>query len=154
MKKINSNLFKKAMSKFATGVTIITLNNKNRLIGKTINSFSSLSLNPPLILFSLDKQSASLNEFITSKYLGINILSKKQKKLSDYFSKKNCEWVDTKFFLSNNNIPLIKDSVLNIDSKKVSIVKKGDHIIVICQILELKIDNQAKPLIYLNSSYQ
>ena len=154
MKKISPILFKLAMSKFATGVTIITINKKNKYIGKTVNSFASLSLNPPLILFSLDKQSSSLNEFITSKYLGINILSKKQKKLSDYFSKKNCEWGDTKFFLSNNNIPLIKDSVLNIDSKKVSIVKKGDHIIVICQILQLKIDNQAKPLIYLNSSYQ
>lgn len=154
MKKINAALFKLAMSKFATGVTIITINKKNKYIGKTVNSFASLSLNPPLILFSLDKKSSSLNQFITSKYVGINILSKKQKKLSNYFSKKSCEWGDIKFFLSNNNIPLIKDSVLNINSKKVSIVQKGDHIIMICQILELKINNKAKPLIYLNSTYQ
>ena len=56
MKKINSALFKKALSKFATGITIITMSQKENFLGKTVNSFASLSLNPPLVLFSLDKK--------------------------------------------------------------------------------------------------
>ena len=55
MKKINSFLFKSVMSKFITGVTIITINKNNNYIGKTVNSFASISLNPPLVLFSLEK---------------------------------------------------------------------------------------------------
>ena len=47
MKKINSNLFKKSISKFSTGVTIITIKKDNKYIGKTVNSFTSLSLDPP-----------------------------------------------------------------------------------------------------------
>ena len=79
MKKINSKLFKLAMSKFATGVTIVTLNNKGLFTGKTVNSFASLSLDPSLVLFSLDKNSSSLNNYKKAKYLGINILSYRQK---------------------------------------------------------------------------
>ena len=59
----NSNLFKLAMSKFATGVTVISMNKRNEYLGKTVNSFASLSLNPPLILFSLDKNSSSIKEY-------------------------------------------------------------------------------------------
>ena len=54
MQKVNNTNFKKAMGKFATGVTVITINYKKTYFGKTVNSFSSLSLNPPLVLFSLD----------------------------------------------------------------------------------------------------
>ena len=63
MKKINSISFKKAMGKFVTGVTVISINSNNIYVGKTVNSFISLSLNPPLVLFSLDKKSFSLTKF-------------------------------------------------------------------------------------------
>ena len=79
MKTINKKLFKKAMSKFTTGITVISVNYNNRFIGKTVNSFSSLSLEPPMILFSLDKKSSSLKEFLKSEYIGINILKHNQK---------------------------------------------------------------------------
>ena len=49
-KQVSNYSFKKALSKFATGITIITINSKNEFIGKTVNSFASLSLNPPLVL--------------------------------------------------------------------------------------------------------
>ena len=82
MKKINSNLYKLAMSKFATGVTVVSINYNNNYIGKTVNSFSALSLDPPLVLFSLDKKSSSIQQYKNSKYFGINILAKNLKKLS------------------------------------------------------------------------
>ena len=87
MKKINSFLFKSVMSKFITGVTIITINKNNKYIGKTVNSFASISLNPPLVLFSLGKKSSFVKNYAKSSFFGINILSKKQKRLSIYFSK-------------------------------------------------------------------
>ena len=153
MKKINSSNFKKAMSNFATGVTIISINYKNTFIGKTVNSFSSLSLNPPLILFSLDKKSTSINKFKISKNIGISFLSNKQKELSIYFSKKNSLWGNTKFFLTKNKIPLIERSVINLNCVSIKKVPSGDHIIFICKVNEIFSSKKLKPLIYVNNKY-
>ena len=108
MKKINSSLFKSVMSKFVTGVTIITIKNNNNYIGKTVNSFASISLNPPLVLFSLGKKSSFVKNYAKSSFFGINILSKKQKRLSIYFSKIKPKWEDIKYFISKNKTPLIE----------------------------------------------
>ena len=81
MKKINSTLFKKSLSKFTTGVTIITINKDGVMLGKTVNSFAALSLKPPLVLFSLDKKSSSIEKYLNAKNIGINLLSNKQMEL-------------------------------------------------------------------------
>ena len=86
MKKINNSNFKKTLSKFTTGVTVVATHNNFNLVGKTINSFSSLSLSPPLILFSLDVKSSKLSIFKRS--FTISILSNKQKEISKNFAKK------------------------------------------------------------------
>ena len=83
MKKINKNNFKKTLSAFATGITVVATKYNSILYGKTINSFSSLSLSPPLILFSLDNQSSKLNIFKKSDTITINILSNKQQLVSN-----------------------------------------------------------------------
>ncbi len=88
MKKLSINNFKKTLSKFTTGVTVICVKKNKSIYGKTVNSFSSLSLKPPLILFSLGNHSSSLNKFLSTNYLSINILSKNQMKISEHFSKK------------------------------------------------------------------
>ena len=153
MKKNNSNLFKLALSKFATGLTIISINTNEEFIGKTVNSFASLSLDPPLVLFSLDKKSASLQLYKKANYIGINILSNKQKDLSEYFANNKPEWNNIKYFLTENNIPMIKNSVANIDCERIKTINQGDHIIFICKVNKIKIDKNKKPLIYLNSKY-
>ena len=153
MKKNNLNLFKLALSKYATGLTIISINVDEEFIGKTVNSFASLSLNPPLVLFSLDKKSTLLQLYKKANYIGINILSNKQKDLCEYFAKNKPEWGNVKHFLTENNIPMIKNSVTNIDCKKIKIINQGDHLIFICKVNKIKIDKNKKPLIYLNSKY-
>ena len=153
IKKFNNIRFKKALSKFATGITIITINYNDKFYGKTVNSFASLSLNPPLVLFSIDKKSSSLKSFLNSNYIGINFLSNKQKKLSQLFSNKKNLWRNTKYFLTKEKIPMINNSVVNFSSKKYKTLPNGDHIIFICKIIDIKINESAKPLIYLNSKY-
>ena len=154
MKKINSTLFKKSLSKFTTGVTIITINKDGVMFGKTVNSFAALSLNPPLVLFSLDKKSSSIEKYLKSKNIGINLLSNKQKNISSYFSLKNSSWNNTKYIVTKkNSIPMIKDCVANFHCKKYKVIKEGDHFLFICKILEIQIDNTKKPLIYFNSKY-
>ena len=153
MEKINSDIFKLAMSNYTTGITIITINKKNLFTGKTVNSFASLSLDPPLVLFSLDKKSSSLKNYQKSNYIGINILSNQQKKISNHFSKKDPNWGNTKYFLSKNKIPMIKDSIVNLNCKNIKTINQGDHVIFICEVSEAIIKKTRKPLIYYNSQY-
>ena len=154
MKKINSYNFKYSMSKFATGVTVVSINDNNTFIGKTVNSFSSLSLKPPLVLFSLDKKSSSLSKFKNKSYIGINILSIKQKKLSEYFANKKSKWGNTEYYLSRNRVPMIKNSVVNLSCQKIKTLVNGDHIIFICKVIETNINEKIKPLIYVNNKYR
>ena len=86
MKKVNTKNFKKTLSKFSTGITVVCVKNNNLIYGKTVNSFNSLSLDPPMVLFSLGNYSSSIKQFSKTEFLSINILSSKQKKLSSNFA--------------------------------------------------------------------
>ena len=153
MKKINKGNFKKTLSTFATGITVVTTNNKSILYGKTINSFSSLSLYPPLVLFSLNKKSSKLNIFKDSKKVSINILSKYQKTISNNFAKTNPDWKGIEYDILKNGNPIIKNCVSNLDCKIENKIKKGDHIIFVCKVTQVLNNNKLKPLIYHNSKY-
>ena len=72
MKKTNIKNFKKTLSKFITGITVVCVKKNNKIYGKTVNSFNSLSLKPPLVLFSLGNYSSSLN--VLKKLMKIYIL--------------------------------------------------------------------------------
>ena len=153
MNKIDTLNFKKALSKFTTGVTIVCVNEKDKIYAKTVNSFNSLSLNPPLVLFSLGNYSSSIKTYLKSDFLTINILSKKQKDISNYYSKKNPVVKKIDFFEGKNNSSLIKGCVANLECKLTDKIKKGDHIIFICKVVNIYINDKIKPLSYYNSKY-
>ena len=153
MKKISKNNYRKTLSTFVTGITVVATKNNSVLYGKTINSFSSLSLSPPLVLFSLDKKSSKLNIFKNSYSVTINILSKNQEFISNNFAKKNPDWKDIEYDILKNGNPIIKNCVSNLDCKIIDKIKRGDHIIFICKIFSVLHNNKLKPLIYYNSNY-
>ena len=153
MKTISKMNFKKTLSKFTTGVTVICVKNNGIIYGKTVNSFNSLSLNPPLVLFSLGNYSSSIKNFLSSKYLTINILSKKQQNISNHFSKKNPETKNIDFFEGKNNTSFLGGCIANLECKLIEKVKKGDHIIFICKVINVSTNDKLKPLTYYNSKY-
>ena len=153
MKKVNKLNFKKTLGKFSTGVTVVCVKHKNVIFGKTVNSFNSLSLSPPMVLFSLGIHSSSINKFIKSKYLTINVLSRNQKNISNNFSEKNPDYKQIDFFDGQYNTSLISGCIANLECKLVNKIKKGDHIIFICEVLNISKNDKLKPLIYFNSQY-
>ncbi len=153
MNKVNIKTFKKTLSKFTTGVTVVCIKDKNLIYGKTVNSFNSLSLSPPLVLFSLGNYSSSIKKFLNSKYLSINILSKKQKNISNHFSSKNPDSKNIDFENVSNNSTFIKGCIANLECKLIDKIKKGDHIIFICKVINVKQNDKLKPLSYYNSKY-
>ena len=153
MKKITKDNFKKTLAKFATGITVVATSKNSDLYGKTINSFSSLSSSPPLVLFSLDIKSSKLNIFKNSKILSINVLSKNQKSISDNFAKKKPSWNNIEYSLIKNGNPIIKNCISNLDCTIVNKIKKGDHLIFVCKVIKVLNNDKLKPLIYYNSKY-
>ena len=153
MKKVNTNNFKKTLSKFSTGITVVCVKNNNSIYGKTVNSFNSLSLNPPMVLFSLGNYSSSIKKFSKTKFLSINILSSKQKELSDNFASTAPKLENIKFLKGKNKTAIISNCIANLECKVIDKIKKGDHIIFICKILEVQSNDKLKPLVYFNSKY-
>ncbi|MGI9082639.1 MAG: flavin reductase family protein, partial [Candidatus Fonsibacter lacus] len=112
---MNISKYKKVLSKYATGITVVTKKNKNNLItGITVNSFVSISLKPPYISWSLDKTASSFKKFKNLKFFNIYILSAKQIEVSNYFSFKNEIKKNTP--LANN---LLKHNLAELNCKTV-----------------------------------
>ena len=153
MKKINKKLFKKILGKFSTGITIVGIDFEGKNIGKTVNSFTTLSISPPLVLFSLDIKASSLNKFKKSKYLSISILGEKQTNISNNFSKKDPKWERVDFVIGEFKTPIIKNCLANLECKNKQLLIKGDHIIFICEVLKASFNDKIKPLIYFDSNY-
>ena len=144
MTKENTNpeqLFKEVMGSYPSGVTVVTtVDAKNQPIGLTVNSFVSVSIDPLLILWCIDKKSSSYEAFDYSDYFTVNILAANQGDICwafasrtepDRFSK--CSWE-----LSKNNVPVIKDAFANLECKKHRVVDAGDHYILIGQVVNIQ----------------
>lgn len=146
--------FKNCMSKFATGVTIATTINKNEFLGVTINTFSSLSLEPMLIMFNLKKNSFCYKEFLSAKKFAINILNENQEDLSYLFTKKISQETWSDLNLMNKTMPAFANTVAYIECEKYNCYEGGDHQIIIGKVIDLdRPSHNTAPLIYYDRQY-
>ena len=147
--------FIKTVSKFITGITIVTLgDSKKGFYGCTMNSFTSLSLNPPQILFCVDNRNSFIKEFKRNTLVNINILSDKQKNLSNKFaSSPELRWKDTKFKVSKNDVPFFQDSLVVIETVIDKKIFSGDHLIIICGLRKIIHLKKGNPLVYFEGKY-
>jgi|TARA_B110000091_G_scaffold124605_1_gene133986 flavin reductase (DIM6/NTAB) family NADH-FMN oxidoreductase RutF len=147
--------FIKTVSKFTTGITIVTLgDSKKGFYGCTMNSFTSLSLNPPQILFCVDNRNSFIKEFKRNTLVNINILSDKQKNLSNKFaSSPELRWKDTKFKVSKNDVPFFQDSLVVIETVIDKKIFSGDHLIIICGLRKIIHLKKGNPLVYFDGKY-
>jgi len=147
---MNISTYKKVLSKYATGITIVTKKNKNDFItGITVNSFVSISLKPAYISWSLDKTTSSFKKFNNLKFFNIYILSSKQTDVSNYFSSKN--EIKKKSVIVRN---LFKYNLAELNCKTIKKINIGDHLFFIGKVLNVKLKKEKKPLIYFASKYK
>ena len=120
-----------------------------------MNSFTSLSLDPPQFLFCLGNENGNLKSFKIKSPLNVNFLSKSQEKLSNKFAGDLLNrWSGVSFSKAKNKVPFFKNSLGLIESYVEKKVISGDHTIIICRITNFEIFNPKKPLIYYKSKYQ
>lgn len=145
-----------ALGRFATGVCLITVTTEQgESLAMTANSFSSVSLEPPLVLWSLQDSSDVYDEFATPKYFGISILSADQMELSNQYAKKGQHGLDPAHFtLGENGAPLINDALVNFECAMHETHDAGDHLIIIGRVTHMECPSDADPLLFFSGGYR
>ena len=130
--------FRKALGSFATGVTVVTTRGtENNDIGLTANSFNSVSLEPPMILWSLGKSALSMPQFRAAKYFAVHILSEDQEALSGQFAKRGVDkFAGVEIERGPNDVPLLKHCAARFVCKTAHQYEGGDHIIFVGEVIE------------------
>ena len=147
----DNTALKKAFGSFATGVAVATSHSS----GFTINSFSSLSLSPPLIIFNIYKTETDHVDFLKNNSFVINFLSREQEEVSRLFATKDPEKVNkTEHSISENKNIILNDTLGHIELSVFQQIDIADHVLVIGQVQNLETDDNKKPLIYYRSKYQ
>ncbi|WP_374990797.1 p-hydroxyphenylacetate 3-hydroxylase reductase component [Acinetobacter rudis] len=146
--------FRRALGNFATGVTIITAQNaQGEKVGVTANSFNSVSLDPPLILWSIDKKSSSFSVFEEATHFAVNILSGSQIDLSNKFSRRNVDKFEgTSYQLGAGQAPLLDHCSAVFECERHQIIEGGDHWIMIGKVVNFH-DEGRSPLVYHQGAY-
>ena len=148
---IDTNFLRKSLGKFSTGVTIVTsIDSEGVPTGMTVNSFSSVSLDPALVLWCIDKKQPSYDTFMDGKGYAVNILSKDQSDLCYKFSSQSHDkFENVNWKKSKNGFPLIENSLAWFDCKKWNYYSGGDHQILVGEVTSFN-SSELKPLTFWN----
>ena len=143
-------LFKEAMGNYPTGVTIVTTTDKeNNPVGLTVNSFASVSLDPLLVLWSIDHGVSSLDDFKRADGFAVHILAGNQQELVKLFSSKGADRFSIATWeLSDLKLPILSDAFAVLQCKTFKQVEAGDHTILIGEVKDIQISREKEPMLY------
>ncbi len=155
---ISPENFRKASGLWATGVSIVTtIDGSGAPFGLTMNSVTSLSLNPPLYLVNLDNGSDTLTALMESRAFCINVLASDQQALSNKFAKKGGDkFTDVAFSAGATGAPRLDGALMCIDCRINAIHAGGDHQIVVGDVVEITTadpDSGTEPLLFYCGAY-
>ena len=142
--------FRAALGMFATGVTIVTARTaEGTFVGLTANSFNSVSLGPPLVLWSLSKAAASMPVFSAGSHYAINILGADQQALALRFASKGVDrFADLEFEQGTGGAPLLAGAAATFECFNRSRYEEGDHVIFVGEVERCSHRAGASPLLY------
>lgn len=146
--------FRRALGNFATGVTVMTAATPDgQKVGVTANSFNSVSLDPALILWSIDKRSTSYEVFAEATHFAVNILAADQIELSNQFARPSDDkFAGVEFARGAGGAPLLADSAARFECERHQILEGGDHWIMLGKVVAFD-DFGRSPLLYHQGAY-
>lgn len=146
--------FRDALGQFATGVAVVTADVGGTLVGSTISSFSSVSLDPPLILFSLAKAAQSIDLWRRATWFGVTILAETQADLSARFAGRGAEkWTDVAPARTDRGVPVLRDGLVAFECEVYALYDGGDHEILVGRVLSF-IAGAGPPLLVHGGRYR
>ena len=144
--------FRDALGRFGTGVTVVTCETGSGPMGITANSFSSLSLDPPLVLWAPAKSSSRYPFYIAATHFAIHVLGEEQRDLCAGFAR-NGDIFDTLSWREGaHKTPLIEGCLSRFECRQVAVHDAGDHSIVVGQVTHVT-TREGRPLLFQNGQY-
>ena len=153
---VDSQTFRRTLGSFASGVTIVTSHDAeaNVPVGITVSAFSSVSMDPPLIMVCLNNRSSSLPVIRSNGHFAVNILDMHQVALSNRFaSKDEDKWSGVTYTTGLGNVPVLADTLAHLECQVTQIIEGGDHMIVFGLVKAASNHEDKNPLLYCRGSY-
>ncbi len=153
---VDTGLFRRVCGRFATGVTVITTTTPDgEPHGLTANSFSSVSLDPPLILVCIDNRNSTLGQFLAGSPFAVNILADTGEGLSRRFAAA----VDDRFdgvpwSHGTTGAPVLANTLGHFECVLEKAVEAGDHVVLIGAVKDLRLADEGEPLVFFDSAYR
>lgn len=145
-----------ALGCFATGVTVVTcLDGAGEPVGLTANSFTSVSLDPPLLLVCVAKRAASADPLASADHFAVNVLQTEQQPASITFSTRvEDRFGQTPWSLGEHGVPVLMDSLSVFECSRHAIHDGGDHFILVGEVKKATFEPGLDPLLYFRGSYR
>jgi len=150
--------FRKAMGCFATGVTIITVDQDGEIHGMTANAFTAVSLDPILVLVCVDHQARTHAHLHARKRFGVNVLRDDQQTIAEYYARstethQRAEAAGARFDRTAQGTPVLEGALAYLECRLHSAQPAGDHTIFIAEVEEVVV-RDGEPLLYFRSAYR
>jgi flavin reductase (DIM6/NTAB) family NADH-FMN oxidoreductase RutF len=151
--------FRKALGCFATGITVITLDSENEVHGMTANAFTSVSLDPMLVLVCVDQRARTHAHLHAKKRFGVNVLAESQRAISEYYARpvrthdRAGEEAGAVFERTQHGTPVLRGALAYLECRLHSAQDAGDHTIFIAQVEEVVV-REGDPLLFFESKYR
>jgi 4-hydroxyphenylacetate 3-hydroxylase, reductase component len=147
--------FRRALSKFATGVTVVTtIDQEKGRLGVTASSFNTVSLDPPLILWSVEKRALSANVFTAAENFVINVLASDQVAISNRFARRGEDkFSGVECREGGGGSPIIGGAVAFFECRVWNVYEGGDHHIIVGEVLNFQCDEERNSLVFHNGRY-
>ena len=152
---VSEEKFKSALSRFASGITIITTaDNSGTPVGLTVTAFSSLSLHPPMVLVCIDKSANSYPSMTLKSHFVVNILAEDQEQLSLVFASRSLQdrFSNIRFRLNAHNVPVLDGCLAYLECQVENSYEGGDHTIFVASVVNAS-NQEGNPLLYYASRY-
>ena len=153
---MDSHLFRETLAQFATGIAVVISGSHDAFHGMTVNSFTSVSLNPPLVLFCADNSARTFEVVQCSGLFTVSILAEDQEELSRRFALRSPQaalFASIPTRIGIHHIPYLRDGLAYCDCTVQTISPAGDHHIVVGHVDRLARLNAGRPLLYFQSHY-
>ena len=153
---LDPKAFRQALGQFATGVAVITAEGADgSAIGLTMNSFNSVSVDPPLVLFSIARSAYSFAAMTEAKGFAVNILGRDQEQLSNKFAKAlGDKWANVDHTLGHLAAPLISGALAHFECVPYAQYDGGDHVIFVGRVVRFTTRPESNPLVFYGGAYR
>jgi flavin reductase (DIM6/NTAB) family NADH-FMN oxidoreductase RutF len=144
--------YRKALGRFATGVSVVTTQQGDRIHGMTANAFVSVSLNPPLVLLSVDNRSHMHQILPATLRYGVSVLAESQESLGNHFAGRSIDGLEINF-ITRQDMPLLEGAVAYFVVHVADMYPAGDHTLYIGRVTHFECI-ECKPLLFYGGQYE